>query len=89
MNNIDICSLDELKIGESGFVCTLPEDIEKRRRLMSLGLIKGTEITAVNESPLGDPKAYFFRGAVIALRHNDAKNIIIKTNGDRWDRLEQ
>lgn len=88
MDNNSSYSLDMLNVGESGFVCKLPDDTDKRHRLMSLGLINGTLITAVNVGPLGDPKAYFFRGSVIALRKNDAKNILIQPD-ERWDKLEQ
>ncbi len=95
MNDNDLYGLDTLNVGESGLVCQLPDDTDKRHRLMSLGLINGTLITAINVGPLGDPKAYFFRGAVIALRQSDAKNILIKPHNtydrtnERWDKLEQ
>ncbi len=77
MINGELMGLDMLNVGESGYVDTLPLTAEKRRRLMALGLIKGTKITVVNQSPLGDPKAYFFRGSVIALRKSDACTIKI------------
>lgn len=78
MRATPLLPLDTLNIGDFGIVCILPENTELRRRLTALGLIPGTKITAVNVSPAGDPKAYFFRGSLIALRHNDAKNILIK-----------
>ena len=79
MNISRLVPLDTLTTGESGIVCTLPEEPYLRVRLSSLGLIPGTRITMVNTSPLGDPKAYFFRGSFIALRHKDAENILIKS----------
>lgn len=69
--------LSRLPVGESGVVETLPEYPELRRRLMALGLIIGTTITAVNASPAGDPRAYFFRGSLIALRQRDAATILL------------
>lgn len=81
MKTIPLIPLDMLSIGECGTVCILPEESELRRRLTALGLIPGTEITLVNESPLGDPKAYFFRCVLIALRHKDARKILIKQKG--------
>ncbi|MBQ1659017.1 MAG: ferrous iron transport protein A [Clostridia bacterium] len=80
MNISKLVPLDTLKTGESGIVCTLPEEPFLRIRLSSLGLIPGTKITMINVSPFGDPKAYFFRGAFIALRHKDAVNILIRTD---------
>ncbi len=75
--NDHLCGLDTLEPGSSGMVSVLPQDVEKRRRLMALGLVCGTKITAVHTAPFGDPKAYFFRGTVIALRRSDAENILI------------
>ncbi len=74
----EIQTLDMLKVGENARVLSLPQDIDLKLRLNSLGLVSGTLITAVNVSPAGDPTAYFFRGALIALRKRDAQGIIIK-----------
>lgn len=49
-----------------------------RTRLMELGLIENTEVQCIGTSPLGDPRAYMIRGAVIALRSEEAKNIYMK-----------
>lgn len=64
--------LTDLQPGCTGAVCTLPEDGSTRRRLQDLGLIDGTQVTCLIRSPLGDPTAYRIRGAVIALRCEDA-----------------
>ena len=48
------------------------------RRLLDLGLVSGTPITALFRSPLGDPTAYEFRGSIIAIREDEAKKILIK-----------
>ena len=49
-----------------------------KRRLLDMGLIEGTKIENVLESPTGDPKAYLIRGAVVALREEDTKNILVE-----------
>lgn len=49
-----------------------------RRRMLDLGLINGTKVQAINRSPSGDPVAYYFRGAVIALRSEEATGIIVE-----------
>lgn len=67
--------LNELKIGEEAVV---KEMIAGNRRLKDIGLIDGTKIKCVLKSPLGDPVAYKFRGAVIAIRNEDAKHIAIE-----------
>ena len=43
-----------------------------------MGMIEGTTIECVLQSPLKDPIAYFVRGTLIALRKDDSKNIIVK-----------
>jgi DtxR family Mn-dependent transcriptional regulator len=43
-----------------------------RRRLLDLGLVPGTAVTAVMTSPTADPTAYRIRGALIALRREQA-----------------
>lgn len=67
--------LSELKVGEKAYVISLRTDESKQRRLLDLGLVIGTEIEAVYESPSGDPTAYSVRGSVIALRSEDANEI--------------
>lgn len=47
------------------------------RRLLDMGMTPDTEIECVGMSPSGDPKAYFVRGAVIALRSEDSASIHI------------
>ena len=49
-----------------------------RRRMLDLGLITGTEIEVLQKSPSGDPTAYNIRGAVIALRSEDAGKILVQ-----------
>jgi len=51
---------------------------EQRRRLMDLGVIPGTVVAAEMASPMGDPTAYRIRGALIALRKDQAGLIVIE-----------
>jgi Fe2+ transport system protein FeoA len=51
---------------------------EQRRRLMDLGVIPGTIVAAEMASPMGDPTAYRIRGALIALRKDQAGLIVIE-----------
>ena len=59
-------------------VVSLETKGELRRRLMDIGLVEGTTVECVRKSPAGDPKAYLIRGAVIALRNEDAATIIME-----------
>lgn len=64
-------TLNELKINETGYVKNLGCSEGVKRRLLDLGLIKGTKITPIFVSPSGDPTAFEIRGSVIAIRVED------------------
>jgi len=71
--------LSNLEIGEEREVLSLSPRIRgaERRRLMDLGILPGTVISAEMESAGGDPIAYRVRGAVIALRKDQAAMISV------------
>ena len=48
-----------------------------RRRLLDIGLIENTDVECLGRSPAGDPSAYLIRGAVIAIRAADCRDILI------------
>ncbi len=70
-----ILSLNKLPIGKKGVVTALLSSGIERRRMLDLGVVQGTTIEALQRSPSGDPIAYFIRGAVIALRDEDANKV--------------
>ena len=72
-------SLDSLRTGERGRVIGISRACrgQQRRRLMDLGVIPGTVITAEMKSASGDPVAYSIRGATIALRKRQSSMIHI------------
>lgn len=74
----DIKSLDEMRPGEQAGIAAVAGKPAIRRRLIDIGLVEGTKIECVGKSPFGDPKAFLVRGAVIAIRSEDCKNILIK-----------
>lgn len=68
-------SLASLGVGESLCVSEVCGELHMCQRLYDLGVMGGTVIRCAMVSPLGDPKAYEIRGAVIALRREDADKI--------------
>ncbi|MEA4926556.1 MAG: FeoA family protein [Syntrophomonadaceae bacterium] len=70
--------LHHLALGNTGKVRELTSDGNIRRRMLDLGLICGTRVAALQKSPSGDPVAYEIRGAVIALRSEEAAQILIE-----------
>ena len=69
--------LSEMNQGDIAVVGELTSNGAIRRRLRDIGLIPGTKVECLQKSPLGDPVAYLIRGAIIALRHEDASNVFI------------
>jgi DtxR family Mn-dependent transcriptional regulator len=51
---------------------------ENRRRLLDLGFVKGAKVSIDLLNPLKEPTAYLIKGTTIALRNNQASNILIK-----------
>ncbi len=70
--------LSQLPMGRYGEVRALLAGSGARRRMLDLGLIESTKVEALRRSPSGDPVAYQFRGAVIALRSDEASQIMVK-----------
>lgn len=76
MNNI--FTLDTLDVGSIATVVSVGAVDGMRRRLFDLGVVEGTSVECVGRSPFSDPSAYFIRGAVIALRRDDSRKILVK-----------
>ena len=72
------CILNELNPGETAVVKELKTRGSIRRRLLDIGLVKDTKIECVGKSPAGDPAAFLIRGAVIAIRSEDMKDIVVR-----------
>ncbi len=68
-------TLAALKPGESATVVGLSPACRgsQRRRLLDLGVVRGTRVKAVFRSAVGDPVAYRIRDAIIALRREQAE----------------
>ena len=74
----DVSTLDRLAVGRRAAVTSLSAPEPQRRRMLELGFVPGGEVSAVQESPWGDPVAYAVCGAVIALRRADARQIAVR-----------
>ncbi len=69
--------LDELKPGQEGSVVDVLGEGGFRRRLLELGLMPGTSIWRTGASPFGDPLSFQVRGAVLCLRRDDARAVVV------------
>jgi DtxR family transcriptional regulator, Mn-dependent transcriptional regulator len=54
----------------------------ERRRLLDLGFVPGSVVEARFASPAGDPTAYEVRGALVALRRDQACHVRIAAEGE-------
>lgn len=67
--------LSALAPGECGYISRLAGSPSMDRRLEELGMVPGTQVCCELVSPAGDPAAYRARGALIALRRQDAQTV--------------
>jgi ferrous iron transport protein A len=70
--------LSELQPGERGTVTELVGDPEAARRLMDLGMIRGSTVEMIRRAPLGDPLEVRVRGFMLTLRRSQAEHITVE-----------
>ena len=70
-------TLKEVKVGETVKVVKLHGEGAVKRRIMDMGLTKGTEVYVRKVAPLGDPVEVTVRGYELSIRKADAEMIEI------------
>ena len=68
-------TLKEAKIGSTVRVARLNGEGAVKRRIMDMGITKGTEVYVRKVAPLGDPIEVTVRGYELSLRKADAEMI--------------
>lgn len=71
-------TLKEAKIGETVKIVKLHGEGAVKRRIMDMGLTKGTEVYIRKVAPLGDPVEITVRGYELSLRKADAEMIEVE-----------
>lgn len=71
-------SIYDLKPGQKASICNISGNEKLVKRLLALGCIEGTEVALKSFAPFGDPIVINLRGFNLAIRKNDAKNILVK-----------
>ena len=71
-------TLRDVEIGQSATVKTLHGEGPTRRRIMDMGLTKGTEIIVRKVAPLGDPIELTVRGYELTVRKADAEYVEVE-----------
>jgi len=75
---INYITLNDIAPEEKAKIKSINISGSMKRRLLDIGLIENTVIECVGKSPMGDPKAFLIRGAVIAIRSDDSSKIIVE-----------
>ena len=71
-------TLKDIRISKSATVVKLHGEGALKRRIMDMGITKGTTVTVRKVAPLGDPMEITVRGYELSLRKADAEMIEVE-----------
>ena len=71
-------TLKDVKVGETAVIVRLHGEGALKRRIMDMGLTRGTEVYVRKVAPLGDPLELTVRGYELSLRKGDAELIEVQ-----------
>jgi len=71
-------TLKEAKVGETVKVMKLCGEGALKRRIMDMGITKGTDVYIRKVAPLGDPVEVTVRGYELSIRKTEAENIEVE-----------
>ena len=71
-------TLNEVPVGQTVKVAKLTGEGPVKRRIMDMGITKGSEIFIRKVAPLGDPVEITVRGYELSVRKNDAQCVLVK-----------
>ena len=71
-------TLRECAVGETVVVAKITGEGALRRRMMDMGITKGTEVTIRKVALLGDPIEVTVRGYELSIRRSEAEQIQIQ-----------
>ena len=72
--------LSELKLKKSGKVKKIEDQGTLNKRLLDMGIIKGTDIEVIKIAPLGDPINIKVKGYHLSLRKEEAARILVEVD---------
>ncbi len=73
-----IVTLNKLVKGKYGIIIRMNASGEIKRRLLDMGLVKGTRVRVERIAPLGDPIEIKVKGYMLSLRKEEAKSIEVE-----------
>ena len=72
-------TLKEVAVGGKATIVRLTGEGAVKRRIMDMGLTKGTEVEVVKVAPIGDPIELAVRGYSLSIRKAEAETIEVKS----------
>ncbi len=70
-------TLRDVAVGDTATVVRLSGEGAIKRRIMDMGITKGTTVAVRKVAPLGDPIEVTVRGFELSLRKDEAANVIV------------
>ncbi len=72
--------LSEMRPKEEGVIAEISKEIplSLKRRILDMGLVRGTSVKVVRNAPLGDPVEFEALGYNLSLRKNEAKFLFVE-----------
>lgn len=71
-------SLSQIAVGQEAVVKGLDGDGPLRRRIMDMGITRGTGVKVIKIAPLGDPIELQVRGYELSIRKTEADKILVE-----------
>ena len=71
-------TLGDAKVGSTVVVTKIEGDSAYKRRIMDMGITKGSELYTRKVAPLGDPVEITVRGYELSVRKDDAQCVQVK-----------
>ena len=71
-------TLGDAKVGSTLVVTKIEGDSAYKRRIMDMGITKGSELYIRKVAPLGDPVEITVRGYELSVRKDDAQCVQVK-----------
>ncbi len=72
-------TLDQLDEGTQAKITRIGGRGAIRRRLMDMGVTRGTRVRVQRRAPLGDPIEIIVKGYYLAIRNDEARHICVET----------
>lgn len=71
-------TLKDMRPGESAKIVEINAQGALKRRLMDMGLTRGSLVTFRKAAPLGDPIELTIRGYELSIRKNEAEYVVVE-----------